>query len=112
MIFERGSVSKTITALAIMRLRDQVRLVLDAPAAAYLPQLSAVAAPTTDSPPITVRHLLTMTSRVGYDDQWAASPTAKATRDSMRSSAAYLARSRAESYGLGWVQHTTCLAEA
>jgi CubicO group peptidase (beta-lactamase class C family) len=71
-IFRVGSVSKTITALAVMRLRDQGKLALDAPAATYLPALRAVAGPTTDSPPLTVRQLLSMTSGLGYDDQWGA----------------------------------------
>lgn len=71
-VFRIGSVSKTITALAVMRLRDQGKLLLDAPAATYLPALASIAAPTADSPPITVRHLLTMTSGFGYDDFWGA----------------------------------------
>ena len=71
-VFRVGSVSKTITALAVMRLRDQGKLALDTPAATYLPALRAVAGPTTDSPPLTVRHLLSMTSGLGYDDQWGA----------------------------------------
>lgn len=71
-VFRIGSVSKGFTALAILRLRDQGKLVLDAPAATYLPALRALAGPTKDSPPITVRHLLTMTSGLGYDDQWGA----------------------------------------
>jgi CubicO group peptidase (beta-lactamase class C family) len=71
-VFRIGSVSKTITALAIMRLRDQGKLVLDAPAATYLPGVPSLVGPTQDSPPITVRHLLTMTSGLGYDDQWGA----------------------------------------
>jgi CubicO group peptidase (beta-lactamase class C family) len=71
-VFRIGSVSKTITALAILRLRDQGKLSLDAPAASYLPELRALSAPTKDSPPITIRHLLTMTSGLAYDDQWGA----------------------------------------
>jgi CubicO group peptidase (beta-lactamase class C family) len=71
-VFRIGSVSKTLTALGVMRLRDQGKLVLDAPAVTYLPELRSLAAPTRDSPPITVRHLLTMTSGLGYDDVWGA----------------------------------------
>jgi len=71
-LFRIGSVSKTITALAVMRLRDQGKLFLDAPAATYLPALRASAAPTKDSPPLTVRHLLSMTSGLPYDDEWGA----------------------------------------
>jgi len=71
-VFRIGSVSKTITALSVMRLRDQGKVVLDAPAATYLPALASWSGPTKDSPPITVRHLLTMTSGFGYDDFWGA----------------------------------------
>lgn len=70
--FRIGSVSKPITALAILRLREQGKLVLDAPAASYLPILGSLVPRTLDSPPITVRHLLTMTSGLPYDDQWGA----------------------------------------
>lgn len=70
--FRIGSVSKTFTALAIMRLRDAGKLSLDEPAASYLPSLAAVPLPTKDSPPITTRHLLTMTSGLPYDDLWGA----------------------------------------
>jgi len=87
-VFRIGSVSKTITALSIMRLRDQGKLVLDAPAATYLPALRALAGPTKDSPPITVRHLLTMTSGLGYDDLWGAVTFGKTEPEL----AAYLAR--------------------
>ncbi len=87
-VFRIGSVSKGITALAILRLRDQGKLVLDAPAATYLPALRALAGPTKDSPPITVRHLLTMTSGLGYDDQWGAVTFGKSDAEL----AAFLAR--------------------
>lgn len=70
--FRIGSVSKTFTALAIMRLRDAGKLSLDEPAAGYLPLLAALPLPTKDSPPITIRHLLTMTSGLPYDDLWGA----------------------------------------
>jgi CubicO group peptidase (beta-lactamase class C family) len=80
-VFRIGSVSKTITSLAIMRLRDQGKVVLDAPAATYLPALRTLARATKDSPPITVRHLLTMTSGLGYDDQWGAVTFGKSDAD-------------------------------
>jgi CubicO group peptidase (beta-lactamase class C family) len=71
-VFRIGSVSKTITALAVLKLRDQGKVVLDAPAATYVPALASLRRPTTDSPPLTVRHLLTMTSGLPYDDIWGA----------------------------------------
>lgn len=71
-IFRIGSVSKTITALAVLKLRDQGRVVLDAPAATYVPALASLPSATKDAPPVTVRHLLTMTSGLPYDDMWGA----------------------------------------
>jgi CubicO group peptidase (beta-lactamase class C family) len=71
-LFRLGSVSKTITALAVMRLRDQGKLTLDEPASTYLPALRSLPLPTRDSPAITTAHLLTMTSGLGYDDLWGA----------------------------------------
>ncbi|HEY2902528.1 MAG TPA: serine hydrolase domain-containing protein [Polyangia bacterium] len=67
-VYRIGSITKTFTGLAMLRLRDQGKLALDDPAARYLPALGAVKYPTADSAPITLRHLLTHTSglpRVG-----------------------------------------------
>ncbi|AUX44305.1 serine hydrolase [Sorangium cellulosum] len=60
--FRVGSITKTLTAAAILRLRDEGRLSLDAPAARYLPALAGVVYPTRDSRPMTVRDLLTHSS--------------------------------------------------
>jgi CubicO group peptidase (beta-lactamase class C family) len=61
-VFRIGSITKTFTSLAILRLRDAGKLSLDDPAARYLPELGALRYPTRDAPPITIRHLLTHTS--------------------------------------------------
>ena len=53
--FRIASMTKSITALAILSLRDQGRLALDAPLADYVPQFAAVPPATRDSPPVTVR---------------------------------------------------------
>ncbi|WP_437618958.1 serine hydrolase domain-containing protein [Sorangium sp. So ce1151] len=60
--FRVGSITKTLTAAAILRLRDEGRLSIDAPAARYLPALAGVVYPTRDSRPMTVRDLLTHSS--------------------------------------------------
>jgi CubicO group peptidase (beta-lactamase class C family) len=57
-----GSVTKVVTAMAALKLRDEGRLALDQPAADFLPELDAIVYPTADSPIITIRHLLTHTS--------------------------------------------------
>lgn len=66
-VFRIGSVTKVFTGALVLRLRDEGKLDLDAPAARYLPELAEVVYPTRDSPPITVRHLVTHTSGLPRD---------------------------------------------
>lgn len=61
-VFRIGSVTKVLTALAVLKLRDEGRVALDEPAVRYLPELAGVIYPSRDSPPITLRHLLTHSS--------------------------------------------------
>jgi CubicO group peptidase (beta-lactamase class C family) len=65
-----ASMTKSFTAAAVMKLRDDGRVVLDAPAATYEPELGALVAPVRDGPGPTVRHLLTHASGLPYDDAW------------------------------------------
>jgi CubicO group peptidase (beta-lactamase class C family) len=69
-IFRIASMTKSFTALAIMRLRDGGRLALDDPASKYLPELRASPLPTSDSPAITVRQLLTHGAGLPEDNPW------------------------------------------
>ena len=68
--FRIASMTKSVTALAILALRDQVKLELDAPLAIHIPQFARVRLPTRDSAPVTVRHLLTHTAGFVTDDPW------------------------------------------
>ncbi|WP_437878534.1 serine hydrolase domain-containing protein [Sorangium sp. So ce513] len=61
-VYRVGSITKTLTAAAILQLRDEGKLALDDPAARYVPELAQVVYPTSDSPPIKIRHLLTHSS--------------------------------------------------
>jgi len=61
-VFRIGSITKVLTGMALLQLRDEGKLQLDDPAAKYLPELGKVVAPTKDSPPITLRHLVTHSS--------------------------------------------------
>lgn len=70
-VFRIASMSKSFTAMAIVKLRDDGQLQLDQPAQHYVPELSALRYPTRDSAPITVRHLLTMGAGFPQDDPWA-----------------------------------------
>jgi CubicO group peptidase (beta-lactamase class C family) len=58
-LFQIGSITKTVTGTALMRLREQGRLDLDAPVRAYLPELRLSDEATAAR--LTVRHLVTHT---------------------------------------------------
>src|SRR5207253_2171066 len=70
-LFRIASMTKSFTAAAVLRLRDAGQLHLDDRAAAHVPAAARLRLPTSDSPPITVRHLLTMSSGLATDDPWA-----------------------------------------
>jgi CubicO group peptidase (beta-lactamase class C family) len=61
-VFRAGSITKTLTGAALLRLRDDGKLTFDEPVARLVPELAGVIYPTRDSPPITVRHLVTHTA--------------------------------------------------
>ncbi|MEM7405189.1 MAG: serine hydrolase domain-containing protein [Pseudomonadota bacterium] len=70
-VYRIASMTKSFAAAAVLKLRDEGRLRLDDPAHAYLPELGRVSAPTDDSPPLTLRHLLAMNAGWPQDDPWA-----------------------------------------
>jgi CubicO group peptidase (beta-lactamase class C family) len=57
--------------MAILKLRDEGRLSLDDPAERYVPELKSLAYPTSDSPRITIRHLLSHAEGFPEDNPWA-----------------------------------------
>jgi CubicO group peptidase (beta-lactamase class C family) len=69
-IFRIASMTKSFTAATVLSLRDDGRLALDDPIAIHLPMLASLRGPTADSPPITIRHLLSMTAGFPTDDPW------------------------------------------
>jgi CubicO group peptidase (beta-lactamase class C family) len=70
-VYRIASMSKSFTAAAILQLRDRGLLQLDDPVVRHLPVAVGLAGPTADSPPITLRHCLTMSSGLPSDDPWA-----------------------------------------
>ncbi|MEQ8177750.1 MAG: serine hydrolase domain-containing protein [Amphiplicatus sp.] len=68
--FRIASMSKAFTALAILKLRDDGLLSLDALAETYAPELKEWRYPTTDSPRIRVRDLLHHVGGLVTDDPW------------------------------------------
>lgn len=69
-VFRIASMSKSFTAMAILRLRDEGRLQLDDAAEKYIPELKFTKKLTEDSPPITIRNLLTHTAGFPEDNPW------------------------------------------
>lgn len=69
-VFRIASMTKSFTALAILKLRDEGRLSLDDPAERYVPELAGLAYPSADAPRITVRHLLTHAAGFPEDNPW------------------------------------------
>ena len=69
-LFRIASMSKAFTALAILKLRDEGRLRLDALAEDYVPELRNWRYPTSDSPRIRVRDLLSHVAGFVTDDPW------------------------------------------
>ena len=69
-LFRIASMSKSFTAMAILKLRDEGKLNLDDPAYRYIPELKNLKYPTADAPPITIRHLLTHGAGFPEDNPW------------------------------------------
>ncbi|HMI52188.1 MAG TPA: serine hydrolase domain-containing protein [Candidatus Saccharimonadales bacterium] len=64
-IFWIASMSKPITAIAVLMLMEEGKLSLDDPIAKHVPELAGLKTPDGKTPRITLRHLLTHTSGMG-----------------------------------------------
>ena len=69
-VFRIASMTKSFTAMAVLKLRDEGKLALDDPAEKYVPEMKALQYPTSDSPKITVRHLLSHSEGFPEDNPW------------------------------------------
>ena len=69
-VFRIASMSKSFTAMAILKLRDEGKLSLDDPVARHINALENLPYPTKDSPAITIRHLLTHSEGFPEDNPW------------------------------------------
>lgn len=61
-VFHWGSITKTLTAVAIMQLRDRGKLSLDDPILKYVPELARVHSENNGIERVTIRHLLSHTA--------------------------------------------------
>jgi CubicO group peptidase (beta-lactamase class C family) len=69
--FRIASMTKSFTGAALMSLVVEEAVRLDESVATYVPELAGWQGPTTDGPPLTVRHLVSMESGLPTDDPWA-----------------------------------------
>jgi CubicO group peptidase (beta-lactamase class C family) len=69
-VFRIASMTKSFTALSILKLRDDGKLSLEDPAERYVPELAGLDYPTTDSPRLTIRHLLSHAEGFPEDNPW------------------------------------------
>jgi len=69
-VFRIASMTKSVTAMAILKLRDEGNLRLDDPVVQYVPALKSVVPLTTDAPAMTIRHLMTHAAGFPEDNPW------------------------------------------
>jgi len=69
-LFRIASMTKSFTAMAILKLRDEGKLSLDEPVSHYVPELANLAPATKDAPVLTIRHLLTHSEGFPEDNPW------------------------------------------
>ncbi|MFT4023295.1 MAG: serine hydrolase domain-containing protein [Flavihumibacter sp.] len=68
--FRIASMSKSFTAMAILKLRDAGKLRLDDPVSLYIPEMTRQPYLQTDAAPVTIRHLLTHAAGFPEDNPW------------------------------------------
>lgn len=68
--FRIASMSKSFTAMAVLKLRDEGKLQLDDPVERYIPLMRDQRYPSADAPPITIRHLMTHGAGFPEDNPW------------------------------------------
>ncbi|QDK81543.1 beta-lactamase family protein [Spirosoma sp. KCTC 42546] len=69
-LFRIASMTKSLTSMAILKLRDEGKLQLDDPAENYIPELKLHKYLTADAPKITVRNLMTHSAGFPEDNPW------------------------------------------
>jgi CubicO group peptidase (beta-lactamase class C family) len=69
-VFRIASMTKSFTAMSILKLRDEGKLSLDDLAEKYVPEMKGIRYPTTDSPRIKVRDLMSHAAGFPEDNPW------------------------------------------
>jgi CubicO group peptidase (beta-lactamase class C family) len=68
--FRIASMTKSFTALAILKLRDEGKLSLEDPVAKWIPEFARMELPTADTPPLRIRQLLSHSAGFPEDNPW------------------------------------------
>ncbi len=68
--FRIASMTKSFTALAILKLRDEGKLSLEDPVARWIPEFARMELPTRDTPPLRLRQLMSHSSGFPEDNPW------------------------------------------
>jgi CubicO group peptidase (beta-lactamase class C family) len=69
-VFRIASMSKSFTAMALLRLRDEGKISLEDPVVKYIPEFAKAGNATKDAPVITIRHLLAHLGGFPEDNPW------------------------------------------
>ena len=69
-VFRIASMTKSFTALAILKLRDEGKLSLEDPVSKWIPEFARMELPTRDAPPLRIRHLLSHSAGFPEDNPW------------------------------------------
>src|SRR5262245_55155251 len=72
--FRIASMTKSVTALAVLRLRDDGRLSLEDPVSRWIPEFARMERPTRDTAALSVRQLLSHSAGLPEDNPWRAQP--------------------------------------
>ncbi|MCU1330608.1 MAG: putative family peptidase [Bryobacterales bacterium] len=69
-VFRIASMTKSFTALAVLKLRDEGKLSLEDPVAKWIPEFARMELPTRDSAPLRIRNLMSHSSGLPEDNPW------------------------------------------
>lgn len=69
-VFRIASMTKSFTALAVLKLRDEGKLSLEDPVSRWIPEIGRMELPTRDSAPLRVRQLLSHSGGLPEDNPW------------------------------------------
>jgi CubicO group peptidase (beta-lactamase class C family) len=82
--FRIASMTKSFTALAVLRLRDEGKFSLDDPIGKYIPEMKGQKYLTADAPPVTIRQLLSHAAGLPEDNPWGDRQLAVSDADMMK----------------------------